>query len=375
MEGPAQMISAGKISVIEEMIAYVRHLEAAIKAEKAQGTRLSSELESSRGREQALERDLAEGRAKNGRLASATQQLSQKITELEKALSEARLELQKRDEETRSRESSRVQQGQEMAEQARSLGHQVRKVHEINLALRSEIETLKKGANLEREAWGKAEELLRRKEAETAERNRQVERLNQQFDESLTKLIRERDELDGSRSALLTQVTRMQSTIELLEGRLHDMRIRHEKGFEMARVADDRCMALDQQLGRAQKRIRDLEEQLRQAQSRGEALELAVAKSKSDLDRDTENRTFAIQEFERVSRRLREAEGELLDLRSFAQKAVIESENRVQSELSRLRSVNAHLASELTLARAEADRAAMTEGSTGPRKAQFVPSA
>jgi chromosome segregation ATPase len=369
------MISAGKISVIEEMIAYVRHLEAAIKAEKAQGTRLSSELESSRGREQALERDLAEGRAKNGRLASATQQLSQKITELEKALSEARLELQKRDEETRSRESSRVQQGQEMAEQARSLGHQVRKVHEINLALRSEIETLKKGANLEREAWGKAEELLRRKEAETAERNRQVERLNQQFDESLTKLIRERDELDGSRSALLTQVTRMQSTIELLEGRLHDMRIRHEKGFEMARVADDRCMALDQQLGRAQKRIRDLEEQLRQAQSRGEALELAVAKSKSDLDRDTENRTFAIQEFERVSRRLREAEGELLDLRSFAQKAVIESENRVQSELSRLRSVNAHLASELTLARAEADRAAMTEGSTGPRKAQFVPSA
>ena len=79
--------------------------------------------------------------------------------------------------------------------------------------------------------------------------------------------IRERDELDAQRSGLSGQVTRMQGTIELLEGKLHDMRQRHDRGFEMARVAEDRAMGLDLQLGRAQKRVRDLEEQIRQAQA------------------------------------------------------------------------------------------------------------
>jgi chromosome segregation ATPase len=87
-----------------------------------------------------------------------------------------------------------------------------------------------------------------------------------------------------------------------------DLRRNQTGGLEQARKFEDRAHIIEMQLTKAQHRVRTLEESERLLLEKCAALEDQLRWAKTDLSREKENQSFALEEFERMRRRLRTLE-------------------------------------------------------------------
>lgn len=274
MEGPSLK---SNLSLVSEMITYIRHLEGRLdeSARKAADDQkqIQSAQHSIAQREAALGRNQGELRAQVASLRKLDSELSACREELAKVLSRAVEAEARRD--ALNQEFQR--RNAEWAEQSRRLSEQLRGQKDVNLALRSELESLKKGFLIERESFQRNEASLLQKNRELIEKNRELNSTGQALDASVSRLIQGKDEAQTSNRVLQAQVDRMQATIQLLEGQLQDLRRNQGKGYEQARVAEDRGAAAAIHLAHSQKKVRDLEGELLGLRDRQSGLEQELA--------------------------------------------------------------------------------------------------
>lgn len=287
MEGPSLK---SNLSLVSEMIAYIRHLESQMEESGVQASedqkRIRAQQAAIAERETAVARAHGELRASGANSQKLSSELSACREEMAKVLAraveaEARLEVMAADSKRKTTEWS---------EQSRRLSEQLRGTREVNLAIRSEVESLKRGFMVERESFKRNEATLVQKNRELIDKNRQVDSTAQALDQSVARLISARDEARTAARALQAQVDRMQATIQLLEGQLGDLRRNQGKSHEKARVAEDRGIAAGLQLARAEKRVLDLEAELRGMLGRQSTLEHEVAtlrRSQKRVDSET----------------------------------------------------------------------------------------
>lgn len=274
MEGPSLK---SNLSLVSEMIAYIRHLEARLESSAHKAA--EDEKQHQLSRQMIAEREASLGRSQGELRAMAAS-----THKLESELSACREELARvlsRAVEAESSRGASTQEHQrrsaEWAEQSRRLSEQARSLRDVNLALRSEVESLKKGFLIERESYQRNEATLLQKNREILEKNRQLDSTGQALDQSVARLIQARDEALTSNRVLQAQVDRMQATIQLLEGQLQDLRRNQGKGYEQARVAEDRGAAAAIRLARSEKRVRELEGELLNLRDRQSGLEQDLA--------------------------------------------------------------------------------------------------
>ena len=145
------------------MIAYIRHLEGRLDASARKSADGERELKASH--QMIAEREASLGRAQgeNRALVSGSRKLESELSacreELAKVLSRAVEAETKRD--ATAQEFQR--RNSDWAEQSRRLSEQLRAQKDVNLALRSELEYLKKGFLIERESYQRNEASLLQK--------------------------------------------------------------------------------------------------------------------------------------------------------------------------------------------------------------------
>jgi chromosome segregation ATPase len=296
------------LNLVEDLIAYVRKLETSIQTEVAKLDRAHSER-------QVLVAQLHKARIDLTKATQQFEQLSSEKSAVDELLVDAKrslqlrerrvleLELQVSQSQTRLQELESRRADENRRSQA-LIQNQKERSSDQSVQFHQEREKL----IAERDALIESRARLQAELKDLHDKDRASSMIHDQMEASLERLVRTKDELEVSNSALSAQAGRMQATIDLLEGKLLDLRRNQTGGLEQARKFEDRAHIIEMQLTKAQHRVRTLEESERLLLEKCAALEDQLRWAKTDLSREKENQSFALEEFERMRRRLRTLE-------------------------------------------------------------------